>query len=147
MKVLVDADACPVLKIVENKCKEKQIELIVVSDTNHLLELEYGKHIIVDQANDQGDYKIIQLSTSGDLVVTQDYGLASILLGKKVQVIHPKGMIYTNDNIDELLFSRYVSKKVRNSKQKNHLKGPSKRTKQDDDHFIKAFMQIVETGE
>ena len=143
MKVFVDGDACPVLKKVEEICQEHSLELIVVSDTNHLLDLEYGKHIMVDKQRDSSDYVLVNLIEQGDLLITQDYGLASMTLAKRAYILHPLGFEYTSENIDELLFNRYMGAKNRRSTKKKHLSGPPKRTKEDDHRFQERMLAIL----
>lgn len=135
MQIFIDGDACPVLDIVENLAEEYHLNLCVICDTNHFLQLDYGELIIVDQCSDKTDFVLLNKVQINDIVVTQDYGLAAMVLAKKAKVISPTGKVYTDDNIEELLFSRYVAKKIRNSSKKTHLKGPKKRTKDDDDYF------------
>jgi uncharacterized protein YaiI (UPF0178 family) len=77
----------------------------------------------------------------GDILVTQDFGLATIALSKKAYVVHPKGMIYTDDNIDNLLYERHLNSKLRKSGK--HTKGPRKRTKEDDQNLINSLETLI----
>lgn len=143
LKIVIDGDGCPVIKIVEKIACEYQIELIVVCDVNHYLKLDYGIVKIVDQGNDQVDYEILKLIQKDDLVITQDYGLASLVLAKKCKALNQNGIEYHQNNIDAMLFSRYVGVKLKNSKNKTHLKGPKKRTREDDEHFKQALIKML----
>ena len=81
---------------------------------------------------DAVDYKLISICHKGDVVVSQDYGVAAMALGKGVYAIHQSGKWYTNENIDQMLMERHLNKKARRSSHKNHMKGPRKRTEDDD---------------
>ena len=91
---------------------------------------------------DAVDIALINLCQSGDIVITQDYGVAALALGKSARAIHQSGRWYTNDNIDGLLMERHLAKKARRSG-KHHLKGPSKRTEEDDRRFAESFEQMI----
>jgi hypothetical protein len=77
-------------------------------------------------------------------VVTQDYGVAAMALGKGAYAIHQSGKWYTNDNIDQMLMERHLGKKARRASGKNHLKGPRKRTEEDDAKFRESFEKLIE---
>lgn len=144
MKILVDADACPVVKFAEKVAKEKGIPLILICDNSHVMSSDYAQVIIVDKGADSADFALMGKSSRGDIVVTQDYGVAAMALGKGVYVIHQSGKEYTNENIDQMLFERHMSKKARRSSSKFHGKGPKKRTEEDDIRFEMAFRRLVE---
>lgn len=146
MKILVDADACPVVKIVEKVAQEKEIPLILICDTSHVMSSDYAQVIIVEKGADSADFALIGKSVRGDIVVTQDYGVAAMALGKGVHVIHQSGREYTNENIDQMLFERHMSKKARRSSSKFHGKGPKKRTEEDDIRFESSFRRLVDEG-
>lgn len=93
---------------------------------------------------DADDFALINLCHKGDIVVTQDYGVAAMALGKGAYAIHQSGRWYTNENIDRLLMERHMAKKARMGKGKHHLKGPAKRTQEDDDRFRESFEKLVE---
>lgn len=144
MKIYVDADACPVVRIVEKQAKIYQIECMLLCDTNHVLSSDYSEVKIVEAGHDSVDYALIGLCKKGDIVVTQDYGVAAMALGKGCFSIHQSGKWYTNDNIDEMLMARHLSGKARRSNKKNHIKGPSKRTKEDDERFEESFIKLIQ---
>lgn len=113
MKILVDADACPVRSIIITIAKHHNLKVLMFIDTSHILNDEYCEIITVDQGKDSVDIALINRVDAGDIVVTQDYGLASIVLSKNASVINENGLIYTNDNINSLLFQRHLSQKSR----------------------------------
>lgn len=144
MKILVDADACPVVRIVEEVAKEFQIPVVLLCDTHHILKSDYSEIVIVGAGPDAVDFKLVSICRKGDLVVTQDYGVAAMILGKGAFGIHQSGKWYTNENIDEMLMERHLAKKARNAKKRNHLKGPTKRTAEDDKRFEVSLKKLVE---
>ena len=149
MKIIIDGDACPVVGIVERLAKENKIPVILLCDTSHIMKSQYSQVITVDKGNDAVDFKIISVGNKGDLVVTQDYGVAAMALGKGMFAVHQSGMEFTQLNIDRLLFERHLAKESRNNHKgkgkKNHSKGPSKRTTEDDLEFEKSF-RVILTG-
>lgn len=143
IQIYVDADACPVVRIVEKLAKEYHIPCTLLCDTNHVLSSEYSDVIIVSAGADAVDFKLVSLLKKGDICVSQDYGVAAMALGKGCFAIHQSGKWYTNENIDQMLMERHLSKKARRSSKKNHLKGPSKRTADDDIRFAESFEKMI----
>ena len=143
MKIFVDADACPVVRIVESIAKKYKVPVILLCDTNHVLSSDYSEVIIVGAGADAVDFKLISLCHQGDIVVTQDYGVAAMALGKKANAIHQSGKWYTDDNIDQMLMERHLAKKARRGSSKNHLKGSHKRTVEDDQRFAESFERLL----
>ena len=143
MQIFVDADACPVVDIVEKIAKEYNVPVTLLCDTNHVLSSAYSEVAIVGAGADAVDYKLISICHKGDIVVSQDYGVAAMALGKGAYAIHQSGKWYTNDNIDQMLMERHLNKKARRSFHKNHIKGPKKRTEEDDERFAQSFEKMV----
>lgn len=149
MQIFVDADACPVVGIVEKIAEKYNISTTLLCDTNHVLTSDYSEVIVVGAGADAVDYKLISICHKGDVVVSQDYGVAAMALGKGAYAIHQSGKWYTNENIDQLLMERHLNKKARRSSHKNHLKGPRKRTEDDDIRFAQSFeklLRMIENG-
>lgn len=143
-KILVDADACPVVGIIETEAKKRNIPVVLLCDTSHVLNSSYCEVKIIGSGADAVDFALINNCKPGDIVISQDYGVAAMALGKKAYCMHQSGKLYTNDNIDQLLAERYTAQKIRRSSKKTHLKGPKKRTKIDDENFKKAFIELIE---
>ncbi len=141
MNVIVDADACPSIKLIAEVCQKYKVNLIIYSDVNHLIQSDYGTVYIVDQGYQNVDTHIINKIQINDIVVTQDYGLAALVLMKNAFAIHPKGLIYTNGNIDYLLLQRHIA--IENRRQGNRERGPKKRTKQDNYKLIKNITKLI----
>ena len=144
MKIYVDADACPVVCIVEKLARKYEIPCILLCDTNHVLSSEYSEVIIVGAGVDAVDFKLISLLSKGDICVSQDYGVAAMALGKGCLAIHQSGKWYTNENIDQMLMERHLAKKARRSTKKHHMKGPAKRTVEDDKRFEESFERMIQ---
>lgn len=144
MTILVDADACPVVKIIEQTAKLFSIPVTLFCDTNHVLTSSYATVKTIGAGADAVDIALANVCQKGDIVVSQDYGVAALALGKSAFAISQNGLIYSNENIDSLLFNRFAAKKERMSKTKNHLKGPKKRTAKDDKHFKTEFLKLIE---
>ena len=143
MHIFIDADACPVVGIVEKTAKKYNLPVTLLCDTNHILYSDYSEVIVVGAGADAVDYKLISICHKGDIVVSQDYGVAAMALGKRAYAIHQSGKWYTNDNIDQMLMERHLNKKARRSSHKNHLKGPRKRTEEDDVRFTQSFERLI----
>ena len=143
MHIFVDADACPVVGIVETIAEKYNISTTLLCDTNHILYSDYSEVIVVGAGADAVDYKLISICHKGDVVVSQDYGVAAMALGKGAYAIHQSGKWYTNENIDQMLMERHLNKKARRSSHKNHIRGPRKRTEEDDVRFAQSFEKLV----
>ena len=143
MKVFVDADACPVVDIVEAIASKYKLDVTLLCDTNHVLTSDYSEVIIVGAGADAVDYKLISICNRGDIVVTQDYGVAAMALGKGAYAIHQSGKWYTDENIDQMLMERHLNKKARRASSRNHIKGPRKRTDEDDQRFAESFEKLL----
>lgn len=143
MKIFVDADACPVIDIVEDIATKYNIPVTLLCDTNHVLTSDYSEVVVVGAGADAVDYKLISICHRGDIVVTQDYGVAAMALGKGAFAIHQSGKWYTNENIDQMLMERHLNKKARRASSRNHIKGPRKRTEEDDQRFAESFEKLM----
>ena len=143
MHIYVDADACPVIRIVENIAKKYNIETTLICDTNHVLTSDYSEVVTVSAGADAVDFKLVNLCTRDDIVVTQDYGVAAMALSKGAYAIHQSGKWYTDENIVRMLMERQLNKKARRGSSKNHIKGPRKRTNEDDERFARSFEKLM----
>lgn len=143
MKILVDADACPVVSIVEKIAKKYDVQTILLCDTSHIIKSDYSKIKVIGSGADAVDIALANMCKKGDIAVTQDYGVAAMVLGKGGFCIHQSGRIFTDENINGLLMDRHLAKKARMSNSKNHLKGPGKRTREDDERFEKSFEKLL----
>ena len=142
MKVLIDADACPVTDIAVGLCRKLGVQCILLCDTAHILYREGAETLVFDKGADSVDFALVNRVAPGDLVVTQDYGLASMCLARQARVVHQDGWEYTQDNIQALLFQRYAAKKHRMAG--GRTKGPSKRRPEQDAAFAASFQQLLQ---
>ena len=141
MKILIDADGCPVVRLTLSVASEFGVEAVIFCDTSHEFHEDGVKTVTVDKGADSADFAIVNFLDGGDLVVTQDYGLAAMVLSKKGRALTQNGLEITAFNIDLLLASRYAAKKARMSKK--HLKGPPKRTVEQDRRFEAVLRKIL----
>lgn len=143
MRIFVDADACPVIGIIERLAKKYDVPVTLLCDTNHVLVSDYSEVKVIGAGADAVDYSLIGLCSKGDIVVSQDYGVAAMALGKGAYAIHQSGKWYTNENIDQMLMERHLAKKARRAMKKKHLKGLKKRSLQDDERFTESFEKMI----
>ena len=140
MRIMVDADACPVKKEILSLAKEYNIEVLMFFDNAHEYEDGYSKVYILDKGADSVDYFLINKTLKGDIVVTQDYGVATMALSKKAFPINQNGLIFTDSNILGLLNQRAINKKIRRHK---NMKGPKKRTSKDSVNFSQNLRKLI----
>ena len=144
MRILVDADACPVKRIIVRLAKQHNIPVTMLIDTSHELSDGYSTVITVDKQPDSVDYALMGLLAREDIVVTQDFGLAAMAIGKGAKAINQNGLIFTEENIDKLLLERHIGQKIRRSG--GRTKGPAKRKKDDDARFEVAFEKLLRSN-
>lgn len=145
MRVLIDADGCPVVDIAIKEALRAGVESHIFCDTAHSFEREGAKTHTVPKGADSADFALVNFVVSGDIVITQDYGLASMALSRGARCINQDGDEYTNDNIDALLLARHTAKKIRNAG--GRLKGPPKRTKEQDLRFHNALSALFKNSQ
>ena len=143
MMICIDADACPVTRIAEDIARRYGIPVTLLCDTNHVLTSDYSAIRVIGAGADAVDIALINLCRRGDIVVTQDYGVAALALGKGARAIHQSGRWYTDENIDGLLMERHLAGKARRSG-RHHLKGPARRTEEDDRRFAASFERMIQ---
>ena len=141
--VLVDADACPVVRQVEESSRRRSLPVTLLCDENHVMYSDYSQVRHVSSGADAVDIALMNLCRRGDIVVTQDYGVAAMALGKGAHAIHHSGRRYTNDNIDQMLMERHLARKARRASGKHHLHGPAKFTAEDRQRFCAAFEELI----
>lgn len=143
-RILVDADACPVKDIIVKIARKSNLPVIMFIDTAHQLYDGYSTVTTVDKERDSVDFALMRILTNSDIVVTQDFGLAAMVLGKKAKAINQNGLVFTDSNIDKLLFERFLGQKVRRGGGRTN--GPRKRTKEDDQKFETALERLINAG-
>lgn len=144
MKIVVDADACPGKEIIENTAKKYNLEVILYCDINHVINSSYSTVKYMDSGFQSVDMAVANAAAKGDIVVTQDFGVAAMALGKKAFAISPKGHIYDDENIERLLFERHLSAKVRRGG--GRTSNPKKRTEEDDERLLKNLVKLIKDG-
>ena len=144
MKVLIDADACPVVDIAVKLCAAHAVPCYLLCDTAHTIHRDGAETLVFDKGADSVDFALVRRIESGDIVITQDYGLASMCLARRARVLHQDGWDYTADNIDALLFQRHAARKHRASG--GRFKGPKKRTPNQDAAFRASLIRMIQTS-
>lgn len=144
MHVWLDGDGCPVVDIAVSLCKKYQVSCTLLCDTAHEIRRDSCETIVVDKGADSVDYALVNRISAGDLVITQDYGLASMCLAKQAKVLHQDGWEYTTWNIDGLLLVRHESRKQRSAGVR--MKGPRKRSEAQNHAFKAALEHLIQTS-
>ncbi|HSI68373.1 MAG TPA: YaiI/YqxD family protein [Planococcus sp. (in: firmicutes)] len=141
VKLLIDADGCPVVDLAIAAAKEAGLRTILICDTSHSMQREGAETITVSKGADAVDFVLVNRVEKGDIVVTQDYGLAAMVLAKRGYPIDQNGRIYSEENIDQLLHGRHVAKKIRQGG--GRMKGPKKRRAEDNEKFKESLAQLL----
>ena len=141
MKVLIDADGCPVVDIAVELCKAFNIPCLLLCDTAHQMHRDGATTLVFDKGADSVDFALVNRVACGDIVITQDYGLASMCMAKNARILHQDGWEYTEYNIQALLFQRSESRKFRASG--GRVKGPAKRKPQQDSDFREGLVKLL----
>ncbi|MGL4687488.1 MAG: YaiI/YqxD family protein [Fusobacteriaceae bacterium] len=144
MRILIDADACPVTDLVISIAKNFNIKVLIFCDSAHNIKRENTETIVVPQDNDAVDFILLREVKESEIVVTQDYGLASLVLSKKAYALNQNGLIYNKFNIETLLLTRHLSKKMRDNGKRTL--GPKKRTEEDNINFKNSLINIIGKG-
>nr|WP_282550553.1 DUF188 domain-containing protein [Halonatronomonas betaini] len=142
IKILVDGDGSPVIQITEKIAKEFSYKLIIFTNYAHQIESDYAKIKKLDIESQSVDMEIINRVEAGDIVITQDYGLAALVLGKGATVLNNSGNRYTEENIDNLLAKRHLYAKMRRANKRHPTH--SKRTPEEDKNFKKCLIRLLE---
>ncbi|MEG0767922.1 MAG: YaiI/YqxD family protein [Clostridia bacterium] len=141
MRILIDADGCPVVDIAIACARRYHIEVVLVCDTAHDFVRAFATTVTVSKGADSADFALVNRIAPGDIVITQDYGLAAMSLARKACVLHQDGMRYTDENMNALLMARHTARKIRNGG--GRLKGPAKRTRGQDESFQEALEALL----
>ncbi|SHH85548.1 hypothetical protein SAMN02745823_01210 [Sporobacter termitidis DSM 10068] len=142
MRILIDADGCPVVDITVYLAGKFNIECLILCDTSHVFEKEGAKTMTFSKGADSVDFALVNLLKPGDIVVTQDYGLAAMCLARGAVPLSQDGMVYSDENIDALLLARHTARKIRNAG--GRLKGPAKRTAEQDKKFEDRLFKLIQ---
>ena len=141
MTILIDADGCPVVNSAVRIAVEHHVNCVILCDTAHVFEKPGAQTITVAKGSDSVDFAIVNRVQAGDIVITQDYGLAAMCLARRAVPISQNGMVYTADNIDGLLNERHMARKIRMAG--GRLRGSAKRTSEQDAAFEKALRALL----
>lgn len=145
MKIFIDADGCPVVRNTVKLAKQFNISCVIICDTAHRIEHDGAETIVVEQGADSVDFRLVNLIGKGDIVITQDYGLAAMCLSKQAVVLNQDGKQYTGENISGLLEFRAIGKKIRRSG--GRTKGmPKRKQEQNLDFETELRKQLEKVG-
>ena len=142
MKLLIDADGCPVVDLTVILAREFGVKCLILCDTAHVFQKEGAETLTVSKGADSVDFALVNRVEPGDIAVTQDYGLAAMCLAKRALPLSQDGLLYTEENIGALLQSRYAAQKIRRSG--GRLKGPKKRTSEQDAAFERTLRRLLQ---
>lgn len=145
MKILIDADGCPVVDITLACASRRGVEVLLVCDSAHRFEREGARTVTVSKGADSADFCLVNMVEAGDLVVTQDYGLAAMALARNARALSQNGFWYTSDNIDALLLARHTARRIRRGG--GRLKGPPKRAREQDEAFRALLCEALDGAE
>lgn len=144
MRILIDADGCPVTDIAVRLARQSRIECLILCDTAHVFEKEGAQTLTFSKGADSVDFALVNMLLPSDIVVTQDYGLAAMCLARGAVPLNQDGMVYSDKNIDALLMSRHTARKIRSAG--GRLKGPAKRTPAQDKAFEERLRVLLSQG-
>ena len=143
MKVLIDADGCPVIEETLKIAQEHRCPVLLVCDTAHSFSKYHAEVLTVSKGADSADFALVNRLEEGDIVVTQDYGLAALCLAKRAAVLNQDGVLFTEDNIDSYVMARHTARKIRNAG--GRLRGPSKRRAEQNDAFCRTLRTLFKS--
>ena len=143
MTLFIDADGCPVIDIAIDCAQRRGVDVMLVCDTAHHFDRDGATTITVSKGADSADFYLVNKLHPGDIVITQDYGLAAMSLSRRAKALNQNGLIYTSNNIDSLLASRHTARKIRMSG--GRIKGPAKRDKSQDAAFLSSLESMLDT--
>lgn len=141
MKIIVDGDGCPGKYYIEKAAKEYNTEVLIICDINHIITSDYSKVLYVDSGFQSVDMYVLNKASKGDIIVTQDYGVAAMVLGKACFAINTKGQVYDDDNIERLLFERHLAQKARKAGKRGGTH--KKRTEEDDLRLYETLKRLL----
>lgn len=142
--ILIDADGCPVVDLTIQTAEKYNVPVLILCDTAHQIQRDGAQTLTFDKGADSVDFALVNRIHPGDLVITQDYGLASMCLARCARVLNQNGLEYTSENIDGLLFRRHENKKLLRAGK--HPKGAPKRTKEQDSAYKNALEKTLRTA-
>ncbi|MDW0116017.1 YaiI/YqxD family protein [Sporosarcina thermotolerans] len=141
--IFVDADGCPVVNETISIAKQFKLPCILICDTAHEMHRDGAETVIVSKGADAVDFVLVNRVKKGDIVITQDYGLAAMVLAKQGHPIDQNGRRYTEENIDQLLFARHTAQRIRAAG--GRLRGPKKRSKENNERFVNKLRDLCNT--
>ena len=147
-RVIIDADACPrgAASTVRRLQGRFGYEVVTVASVNHTVETwgPWHAHVQVGSEPQSADLAVANRARRGDVVITQDWGLAALVLGRGSQAISPDGHTFRPETIELLLEERHIKAKVRRGG--GRTRGPRPRTGEDDLRFERTLLEALGAG-
>lgn len=141
MKIIVDGDGCAGRTIIEKVAKSFQLPLLIFCDIHHIINSDYAEVRVVDSGFQSVDMYVVNNCGRGDIVVTQDYGVAALCLPKGAKCISPSGYIFDDKNIDRLLMERHIKSEIRRAG--GRTSNPKKRNTEDDKRLEENLCRLI----
>lgn len=145
MRILVDADACPVKAQILSVARRHACEVVLIASHAHRMpDLEGAPDvavIAVESSPQAVDIALTNASRRGDVVVTGDYGLACMVLGRGVRALSFRGQVFDDRNIDGLMATRHLASRVRRGG--GRMRGPKAFTAEDAARFEAALERMI----
>ena len=141
MQILIDADACPVVDIAIVAGLRYRVKCALFCDTSHDIRRSGAITVVVDKAAEHTPVALSRCAAKDDIVITQDYDLAALCLGRGAKVLHHDGWEYTSENIEELLMQRQQEMEARAKRVRTRREKP--RTADQDRAFASALDSLL----
>lgn len=156
--IYIDADACPVTSDTLIVGRRNNIPVIIAGNSTQNLARHIRRSdprkpnggfwvdtLTVGVGADAADFAIIQELQPGDIVVTQDIGLAAMVLGRGAKAIGVRGRIYELATIDSDLQMRHIEATVR--RRGGRTKGPAAFEDDDRERFADNLQRLVDQAQ
>ena len=143
VKIVVDADACPVKAEIISVAERFGVDVLIVASYDHRMPPSDGRVTVVqvDRSDQSVDLYIANRIGRGDVLVTQDFGLATIGLSKGAIALSNRGQEYRDETIGFLLERRHeLAKQRRGGK---YSKGPRPFTEEDKTFFLQSLTKVL----
>ena len=144
--IYIDADACPVTRDALSVARSRRVPVVLVANTTQNL-ARYAERsgvecVEVSGGRDAADFAIVEQLEPGDVVVTQDIGLAAMALGRNARPLSPRGRVYSLATIDMELEVRHAEQQHRRAG--GRTGGPSAFEEEDRERFVAALKRLLD---
>jgi len=144
--LFIDADACPVTRDALSVARMKKVPVVVVGNETQNLARLAGRDgvecVQVSAGSDAADFAIVERLQPSDVVVTQDTGLAAMVLGRGAKAMSPRGRVFSLATIDAELAVRHAEQRHRRAG--GRTRGPSPFEEEDRDRFRLVLIRLLD---